>query len=48
MYHLKMIKGRSYTSDAFRATAKYHDVYTEDEQAAIAALNSGHFAKIED
>ncbi len=48
MYHLRMIKGRSYTSDAFRATAKYPDIYTEDEQAAIAALNSGHFAKIED
>ena len=48
MYHLRMIKGRSYTSDAFRATAKYPDVYIEDEQAVIAALNSGHFAKIED
>lgn len=48
MYHLRMIKGRSYTSDAFRATAKYPDVYTEDEQEVIAALNSGHFAKIED
>lgn len=45
MYHLKLIKGRSY-SGAVRATAKNPDVFTEDGAVRDAALASGYFEEV--
>jgi len=47
MYHLKLIKGRSYTG-AVKATKAAPDVFTEDEGKYRAALESGFFVEIKD
>lgn len=47
MYHLKLIKGRSYTG-AVSATSSHPDAYTEDEAAALAAVASGYFRLVEE
>lgn len=47
MFHLRLIKASSYTSGAIKASAENPDVYTEDEQVAKAAVESGYFARVE-
>lgn len=47
MYHLKLIKGRSYTG-VVSATSSRPDAYTEDEAAALAAVASGYFRLVEE
>lgn len=46
MYHLKLIKGRSYTGDV-SATKSRPDAYTDDEAIALAAVASGYFKLVE-
>lgn len=43
MFHLKLIKGLSYSGD-ISATKKKPDAYTEDEAIAKKAVASGYFA----
>ena len=47
MYHLRLIKGLSYTG-AVRATKKEPDVYTDDEAIAQGAVASGYFELLQD
>lgn len=47
MYHLKLIKGRSYNGN-LSATRQRPDVYTDDEAAALAAVASGFFRLVEE
>lgn len=43
MYHLKLIKGMSYTNGIISATQKEPDVYTEDKAIVDIAVKSGYF-----
>jgi len=47
MYHLRLIKGRSYTG-VVRATKAAPDVFVEDEDKYLAAMESGYFKEIKD
>lgn len=47
MYHLKLIKGASYTG-IVSATAKNPDVYTDSKAKADAAVASGFFVLVEE
>ena len=47
MYHIKLVKGRSYTGNGIRATNTKPDVYLDDENAAQKAVGSGYFVFVE-
>lgn len=46
MYHLKLVKGLSYTG-VVTATKQHPDVFVEDEATVKAAVASGYFKLIE-
>lgn len=47
MYHLKLVKGLSYTGKV-KATKANPDVFTEDEEKYASAMKSGYFADLTD
>lgn len=47
MYHIKLIKARSYTGVVF-ATQKNPDVFVEDKATAAAAVATGYFELVEE
>lgn len=47
MYHLKLVKGASYTG-IVSATAKKPDVFVDSKAKADAAIASGFFELVED
>lgn len=47
MYHLKLIKGMSYTNGIISATQKKPDIYTEDKTTVDMAVKSGYFNLLE-
>lgn len=47
MYHLKLVKGLSYTG-VVEATKQHPDVFVEDKATADAAVASGYFAIVKD
>lgn len=47
MFHLRLIKARSYTGHGLSATKKNPDIYTEDKATADALAASGYFQLVE-
>lgn len=46
MFHLRLIKARSYTG-IVKATAENPDVYTDDKQTADYAVGTGYFSLVD-
>lgn len=46
MFHLRLIKARSYTG-VVKATAENPDVYTDDKQTADYAVGTGYFSLVD-